>query len=253
MDNSPVGEQFVPSELFDEDYEYFYADRLRPERSELEAARILQLVGLGPGDGVLDLPCGDGRIAVFLVQAGCWVVGVDQNEDLIIRAKEREVAGARFEIGDMRAPRWQSQFECVVNWFGSFGYFDTDTNRRVLHGFSQALRPGGRVIIDQVNPAQVRQDVDRGRGAALQMIERGLDLMLDRVRVLDGRARTERFLVRNGRVRKMEFSLELIDDDLLANWLHEAGFEGIRFLDQAGEPYTAGSRRRITVAQRAGG
>jgi len=62
MDVSPQGVQLVPPGLFDEDYEYFYADRLRPERSMLEADRIRRLGGLGPGQSVLDVPCGDGRI-----------------------------------------------------------------------------------------------------------------------------------------------------------------------------------------------
>ena len=82
------------------------------------------------------------------------------------------------------------------------------------------------------------------------MTERGLDLMVDRVTVLAGRSHTERFMVRDGRVRKVRFSLELIEDQALAEWLHEAGFDRVRFLDQRGAPYTAASRRRVAVARR---
>ncbi len=76
--------------------------------------------------------------------------------------------------------------------------------------------------------------------------------MVDRVSVTDGRGHTERFLVRGGRVRKLEFSIELIDDETLERWLDDAGFEEIRFLDRHGDPYTAARRRRITIAKRRG-
>lgn len=250
MDVSPQGVQLVPPGLFDEDYEYFYADRLRPERSMLEADRIRRLGGLGPGQSVLDVPCGDGRIAALLGEAGCRVVGIDQNEDLIARAKSRSASGARFEVGDMRALGWREEFDCVLNWFGSFGYFDTDTNRRVLRGFCEVLRPAGRLIIDQVNPDRLRRDAERGGGTIVQMVDRGLDLMVDRVSILDGRSRAERFMVRDGRVRKIEFSLELVDDEQLESWLYEVGFETVRLFDQHGAPCTAASRRRVAVARR---
>jgi len=111
MDVSPQGVQLVPPGLFDEDYEYFYADRLRPERSMLEADRIRRLGGLGPGQSVLGVPCGDGRIAALLAEAGCRVVGIDQHEDPIARAKSRSASAARFEVGDMRALGWREEFD----------------------------------------------------------------------------------------------------------------------------------------------
>ncbi|MGH8573008.1 MAG: SAM-dependent methyltransferase [Gammaproteobacteria bacterium] len=251
MEHEPQGQEFVAGEVFDEEYEYFYANRLGAERSEREARLIERLAELRRGERVLDLPCGDGRISVQLARASGNVVGVDRSERLIARAERRGATGARFEVGVMRALRWQAEFDCIVIWFGSFGYFDTHTNRRVLAVFWEALRPGGRLIIDQINPAQVRRDVEGGRGAAVQLIDRGLDLMVDRVTVGDDcRAHTERFLVRDGRVRKLEFSLELVADDKLERCLRDAGFDRVSFSDQHGGPYRAEGRRRITVAHR---
>lgn len=250
MEEAPHGEQFVPPEVFDEDYDYFYGHRLRPERSKHEADFVRRLAELRPEQAVLDVPCGDGRIAVPLAEAGCTVVGIDQNERLIDRAHEHGTSAARFDVGDMRELRWKEEFDCVINWFGSFGYFDSDTNRAVLRGFCEALRPGGKLVLDQINPEQVRRDIEIGHGSAVQMVDRGLDLMVDRVRISEGRSHTERFLVRNGRVRKVAFSLDLIDDEALDRWLHEAGFESVRLVDQQGDPFTSDSRRRIAVAQR---
>ena len=128
-------EQFVPPEVFDEDYDYFYGRRLGPERSKQEADFIRRLAELQSEQAVLDVPCGDGRIAIPVAEARCIVVGIDQNERLIGRAKKHGTSGARFEVGDMRELRWKEEFDCVINWFGSFGYFDSDRNREVLRGF----------------------------------------------------------------------------------------------------------------------
>ena len=200
---------------------------------------------------MLDVPCGDGRIAAELAAAGLKVAGIDLSERQVQRARARG-SDAEFAMGDMRSIPWDARFDCVLNWFGSFGYFDSATNRTVLRGFARALRPGGRLVLDQVNPGQLRGSVEAGRGSMVQLVDRGLDLMIDRVRIIGDRSRNERFTVRDGRVRKLEFSLELIEDDRLEVLLHEAGFERVRLLDQAGNGYTSSSRRRVAVAVRAG-
>ena len=201
---------------------------------------------------MLDVPCGNGRIAAELAAAGLNVAGIDLSERQVRRARERS-SDVEFALGDMRAIPWNAKFDCVLNWFGSFGYFDSATNRAVLRGFARALRPGGRLVLDQVNPRQLRRSVDAGRGSMVQLVDRGLDLMVDRVRIIGERSRNERFTVRDGHVRKLEFSIELIEDDRLEAWLHEAGFERVRLLDQAGHGFTSSSRRRIAVAVRGGG
>ena len=64
----------VPDELFDDDYLYFYAPALTDERCDAEAASIIRLLELTPGMRVLDVPCGEGRIAGRLARHGCDVV-----------------------------------------------------------------------------------------------------------------------------------------------------------------------------------
>jgi SAM-dependent methyltransferase len=54
--------------------------------------------------------------------------------------------------GDMREPPFEGRFDALVNWFSSFGYFDDETNRRVLEGFARALRPGGVLLIGCARP-----------------------------------------------------------------------------------------------------
>ena len=124
-----------------------------------EEARVLRrILRLRKGSRVADVPCGDGRISLELARAGCRVVGVDACEPSIRRARRQfRKAGlpGTFHHGDMRDLGLPREFNAVINWWGSFGYFDDDTNLRVLRGFADILVPGGRVLIDQVNRERV--------------------------------------------------------------------------------------------------
>lgn len=155
----------MPPEIFDADYLHFYADVLGDERSEAEAAVVARLLSLEPGMRVIDVPCGEGRIAGRLAKRGCDVVGLDASERFLARARERW-PDVRFEQGDMRELPFVAEFDALVNWFSSFGYFDSETNDAVLAGFARALRPGGRLLLEQVNPARLARLVEVGGGSS---------------------------------------------------------------------------------------
>ena len=121
----------VPPEMFDDDYLYFYADLFGAERSDTDAELVARLLSVEPGMRVLDVPCGEGRIAGRLARLGCEVVGVDYTEPWIELAR-RQYPEATFHHGDMRSLQYEDEFDAVVNWFTSFGYFDRPTNDRVL-------------------------------------------------------------------------------------------------------------------------
>ena len=131
-----------------------------------------------------------------------------------------------FVRGDMRTLRYEHEFDAVLNWFTSFGYFDSQTNDAVLAGFARALRPGGRLLLEMHNPWRLRRLVELAGGSSSYVVERGDDLLIDR-NTYDteaGRSRTERFIVRDGRVRKLEFSLEQVPAPRLVKRLRRAGF-----------------------------
>jgi SAM-dependent methyltransferase len=88
------------------------------------------------------------------------VTGLDLSEDLLAEAKARSpnLPGAPTYLrSDMREIPFFEQFEAVVSLFTSFGYFDDRTDdEKVLEGAARALVPGGRLLLDLPNPAQVR-------------------------------------------------------------------------------------------------
>jgi hypothetical protein len=84
------------------------------------------------------------------------------------------------------------------------------------------------------------------------VVERDSDVSIDRHRFdpTTGRATTERVIVRDGRVRRFEFSVRMFIAVELRDWLLNAGFAAADFYDRESEPLTAQSRRMITIAHR---
>jgi SAM-dependent methyltransferase len=241
----------IRAELFDEDYLYFYEDFLGDEQSEAEAELIWRLLELEPGMEVLDLACGHGRIANRLAERGARVTGLDATPLFLERARaDAEQRGAEVDYveGDMRELPWESRFDRIVNWFTAFGYFDDDEeDRRVLRAAHRALRPGGRLLIENNNTAALL-----GRWQPSVVIERDGNLMIDRSRFdpVSGRATTERVIVRDGTTRSTTFSVRMFVAVELGAWLRDAGFSAVDFFDREGEPLTVESRRMLTVARR---
>ena len=128
---------------------------LEPDDSgEQEALFIRKALRLKRGRRVLDAPCGAGRIAVHLVRAGCIVTGVDLNPRFIERARRRfatEGVSGQFAVSDLRQLDYQQEFDAICNWDGSFGYFSDAENADVLRRFAAALKPGGRLVVEQIN------------------------------------------------------------------------------------------------------
>jgi len=136
-----------------------------------EAAAIKRLLRLRKGQSVLDAPCGAGRIALPLARAGCNVTGIDRMASFIARARRRfrkEGLKGRFLQCDMRELDFEGEFDAVINWGGSFGYFSDTEDLDVLRRFARALKPGGRLMMDGRNrewvlrhfqPQQCRGDV----------------------------------------------------------------------------------------------
>lgn len=241
---------FDTDQVFDEDYLYFYTPRAEAV-TEADVDAVWRLLELERGTRLLDLACGHGRIANPLAERGVRVTGLDATQLFLERARQ-EAARRQIEVeyvhGDMRSLPWADGcFDRVLSWFTSFGYFDDDDNRRVLREAHRVLRPGGMLLIENNNLAELLP-----RWLPSVVIERDGDLMIDRSTFdpIGGRASTERTVVRDGRVRRFRFSVRMFVAAELRDWLLEAGFQIVEFVDHAGEPLTARSPRMVTVAFR---
>ena len=137
-------------------FKSFFGDLWLPRREsrEAEAKFIRRVLGLRKGQQVLDAPCGDGEVALHLARLGIKVTGIDITPKFIARARRKFRKAAlpgEFRVMELREIDYQAQFDAVYNWSGSFGYFSDTENLDVLQRFARALRPGGRLLIEQVN------------------------------------------------------------------------------------------------------
>lgn len=141
---------------FGEDYLVVYKHRdFGGARKEVE--RMISWLGLPPGSKVLDLCCGMGRHSLALAEAGYEVTGVDLSEVLLREARSQKGAEqVTWLRSDMRDLPLTGGFDAVVNLFTSFGYFEEDEEQvKVLREIYRMLKPGGKFVIDYLNPAYV--------------------------------------------------------------------------------------------------
>lgn len=136
-------------EFFEGDWLYVQRNLHSPERSEEEANALIELLELSPGDELLDVPCGTGRISIPMARRGIHVTGVDMTEALLDDARAAgEGLPVTWHLGDMRHLPWSGRFDVALNFWGSFGYFDDAGNAAFAAEVCNALRPGGRFVIE---------------------------------------------------------------------------------------------------------
>ena len=132
---------------FDAHYLLEYEPIFDPERDRREVARLIDVLALPVGARILDVPCGHGRHAHLLAEAGYDVRGLDLSTYLLRAAAARGTGPRlRYVRGDMRrlAGTWTARFDAVVNLFTSFGFFlDPADDALVIGEFARVLRPGG--------------------------------------------------------------------------------------------------------------
>lgn len=131
--------------------------------TEQEAGALVQLLGLSPGDTVLDVGCGPGRHVAELARRGMRVVGLDVAETFLRVGAAQAPSGAHYVRGDARVLPFGPVFDAVISLCqGGFGLLGAgemasvdggssgspvDPDGVVLEQIARVLRPGGRVAL----------------------------------------------------------------------------------------------------------
>jgi len=147
-------------ESFQDDYLKIYAHRTEQAAKE-EVQKISTLLAMKPGSRVLDLCCGNGRHSRQLAARGFIVTGVDLSSFLLKEATKKNKGGQiTYLEADVRHLPFNEEFDYVLNLFTSFGYFEQESeNQKVFTSIYQALKPGGRFLIDFLNPSYVQENL----------------------------------------------------------------------------------------------
>jgi len=119
---------------------------------------LVEILELDSESTVLDVACGSGVHLLRLAERGIGGLGFDISESLVAHATEEAAVHAdlvTFVEGDMRdidAVSGDEFFDAATVLSGTFGYLGVEEDLGVLEGIHEALRPGGRVLLDCVSP-----------------------------------------------------------------------------------------------------
>ena len=142
-------------------YHTLYAGRDEAEAAAL-VDRLMATLDLKTGAAILDLGCGTGRHARALAARGFDVTGLDLSAESIRQARHSQRSNLRYVRQDMRQPFGVNAFDCVLNFFTSFGYFDEAADHlAVARNISASLRPGGRLVLDYLNVRHAEAHITR--------------------------------------------------------------------------------------------
>lgn len=105
--------------------------------------RMLDLTRAGPGDRLIDLGCGDGRIVIAAARRGAAALGVDIDPARIAQA---EAAAAGAGIGALARFRHEDLFATQLRWATIVTiYLLPHVNQLLMTRLRTELRPGSRV------------------------------------------------------------------------------------------------------------
>jgi len=222
-----------------------------------QAAFVVEVLELRPGDSLLDLACGYGRHSLLFAERGLEVTGLDLSAFYIEIAREAATK-ARFEVefivADMREIPYTNAFDAAVSMFTSFGFFPTrDEDMGVLAGAARALKPGGKLLIDYENPLYfVSSCVNENRTANITLDDGTTATMKHDFDVLRQREKMSVRIRRpDGTEYESGYDIRLYNPPEMKAMLGEAGF-AVRewFGDFEGNPPSPDTPRLIVVAEK---
>ncbi|HKF43584.1 MAG TPA: methyltransferase domain-containing protein [Thermoanaerobaculia bacterium] len=231
----------------------FWRAAMPPEATHAEADFFERTLATTPGARLLDVPCGDGRLAIELARRGYRLTGVDISEEFLAAARDassREGLEIEWRRADMRDLPWRDEFDGAFCGGSSFGFLGDEGDQEFVDAVARALAPGGRFAVDGVKAAEVilpqfrdRHDMTLG------------DIHFEAENRYDPETGSteNRYTVTRGRSREVKAARHRIYTYReLAAMLSRAGFsriEGFGSLD--GSPFRLGSPRLALAASRA--
>lgn len=230
----------------------FWRAAVSEEQTRAEADFIQKRLQLSSGAKVLDVPCGNGRLALELAARGFDLTGVDIAFEFIEEAKsesEKRDLKVHWHNREMRDLPWSETFDGAFCFGNSFGYLDDPGNAEFLKKVSRALKPGARFAIDSGAIAEcILPTFQEHRSFEIGGITLVIDSRYDHE---EGRMFTDYTFIRDGRSDKRPGSQRIYTYHELAELLSEAGLAVVAsYASTAEDPYKLGAQRLLIVASK---
>ncbi len=217
-----------------------------------QADALRSALDLPPGARILDVPCGNGRLALVLAELGFRMSGLDWAEDFVLEAqRSARERGLEIEFlqGDMSALPWRAEFEgafCVGN---SFSYLTHEGNVSFLRSVAEALIRGGLFVLEYPMVAEIALAREPKHdwyqfGDVLMLSEATYDVERSRVD-------TTYTFVRDGKADARKASYQVYTCRELSALLKQAGFSSVElWRDLEGTPFERGAQELFAFARR---
>ena len=140
-----------------------FLDNYPPERTLAQVEFIERHLPFPSHSIILDVCCGQGRLAAPLAEKGYRVSGIDLDHPAVAAAR-RAAPSAVFRTLDMRnLDEMPGLYDGIICMWQSFGYFDEETNAKVFGHMASKLIAGGRLVLDVYNRAFFASNLPSGR------------------------------------------------------------------------------------------
>jgi SAM-dependent methyltransferase len=176
---------------------------------------------------ILDVPCGNGRISEELAKKGFAVTGIDSNKYMLNHAesnKKSVISNIRYFLKDMRDIDFRSEFSYAICFWGSFGYFDDAGNNEFLVKIHNALRAGGKFLMDTHT---VETLLTRFQAVGWSQVEDIYVLQQRTYEEISSRIISDWTFLKKGKIEKRTSSMRLYTFKELTDILRMIGFKKI--------------------------
>lgn len=131
------------------------------------ATPVVELLSPQPGERILDLGCGDGRLSKALQNLGCVVKGIDFSQDFVQTARSLALDA---EVMDAHQLTFSNEFDAV---FSNAALHWMKEPEKVIAGVKRALKPKGRFIGEFGGYGNIQSILD---ALQIALAARGLNL-----------------------------------------------------------------------------
>lgn len=143
--------------------------------SNITHQRFIQefLNHLSPNSTILDAACGAGRYESFLLEKGHTVIGIDQSQGMLARAKEK-FPNVQYQKIGLQEIAYQEIFDGVICMDAMENVCPEDW-MLVLNNFYHALKPEGYLYftvetIENADEGEIKQAFERAQQGGLPVV-----------------------------------------------------------------------------------